>query len=129
MPIPPEAAKDILAGANKGTAYLFYDPAGRSKVNFARERGREISAAFTAARIHCGGHMVSHRLRDTFAVDLLGKGESMELVSRLLGHKSIATTQKHYAPWNKAQQDTTNARVRATWAVTKKAQRARRPRK
>jgi integrase/recombinase XerD len=40
-----------------------------------------------------------HRLRDTFAVRMLLKGVSLENVSHLLGHSSIAVTQAHYAPW------------------------------
>jgi integrase/recombinase XerD len=43
---------------------------------------------------------MSHRLRDTFAVDLLGKGVPLEEVSKLLGHESIKTTEQHYAKWN-----------------------------
>jgi integrase/recombinase XerD len=46
-----------------------------------------------------GGH--SHRLRDTFAVDLLQNGVSLETVSMLLGHNSIKVTQQHYARWVK----------------------------
>src|ERR1700679_94676 len=48
--------------------------------------------------------MVSHRLRDTFAVDLLSKGVPMEEVSRLLGHTSTRTTEKSYAKWSKGRQ-------------------------
>ena len=40
-----------------------------------------------------------HRLRDTFAVRLLVKGVPLEDVSKLLGHASIAVTEKYYAPW------------------------------
>jgi integrase len=40
-----------------------------------------------------------HRLRDTFAVRMLLRGMSLEDVSQLLGHGSVAVTQKHYAPW------------------------------
>ena len=43
--------------------------------------------------------MMSHRLRDTFAVDLLEKGVPLEEVSKLLGHESIKTTERHYAKW------------------------------
>jgi integrase/recombinase XerD len=40
-----------------------------------------------------------HRLRDTFAVRLLLKGMALEDVSRLLGHSSVAITEKYYAAW------------------------------
>ena len=42
-----------------------------------------------------------HRLRDTFAVSLLGQGVAMEDVSTLLGHSSIQTTERYYAPWDR----------------------------
>ena len=48
---------------------------------------------FEAAGIQSEGHMVSHRLRATFAVDLLQKGVPLEHVSKLLGHKSATTTE------------------------------------
>jgi len=41
--------------------------------------------------------MLSYQLRDTFAVDLLGKGVPLEEISKLLGHESIKTTERHYA--------------------------------
>jgi site-specific recombinase XerD len=43
----------------------------------------------------------SHMLRDTFAVELLLAGVPLEKVSKLLGHKSVRVTEKHYAPWVK----------------------------
>jgi integrase len=46
----------------------------------------------------------SHMLRDTFAVELLLAGVSLDKVSKLLGHKSIRVTEKHYSPWVKARQ-------------------------
>ena len=44
----------------------------------------------------------THRLRDTFAVALLLADVAIEDVSALLGHSSVATTEKHYAPWDPA---------------------------
>ena len=49
-----------------------------------------------------------------FSVDLLQKGVSLETVSQLLGHTSIMTTQKHYAPSVKTRQDAPEAAFRAT---------------
>ena len=48
---------------------------------------------------------VSHRLRDTFAVDLLTKGVPLEEVSKLLGHESIKTTERSYSKWMKGRQN------------------------
>jgi integrase/recombinase XerD len=60
------------------------------------------------------GH--SHQLRDTFAVELLRQGVPMEELSKLLGHTSIRTTEKSYAPWVTARQDRLNALVVGTFA-------------
>lgn len=46
----------------------------------------------------------SHMLRDTFAVEMLNAGLSLEYVSRLLTHSSITTTEQHYAPWVKSRE-------------------------
>jgi site-specific recombinase XerD len=71
--------------------------------------------AFSSAGIISDGFLISHRLRDTFAVDLLQKGVPMEEVSKMLGHTSISITEKHYAPWCKGRQDRLKALVTATW--------------
>jgi site-specific recombinase XerD len=41
----------------------------------------------------------SHMLRDTFAVRLILAGVPTEKVSRLLTHKSVAVTERHYIRW------------------------------
>jgi integrase-like protein len=42
----------------------------------------------------------AHMLRDTFAVELLQKGVSLENVATLLGN-SIKAAEKHYSPWTR----------------------------
>ena len=65
---------------------------------------RVFQKVFTTAKpAITGGH--PHRFRDTFAVSLLLKGVSIEIVSTLLGHSSIKVTERHYSPWVKARQD------------------------
>jgi len=58
--------------------------------------------------------MVSHRLRDTFAVGMLEKGVPMEEVARMLGN-SLRVCERHYAKWNQSRQDRLDALVTATW--------------
>ena len=41
----------------------------------------------------------SHQLRDTFAVEHLLAGTSMQDLSKMLSHKSVRVTEKYYAPW------------------------------
>ena len=41
----------------------------------------------------------SHQLRDTFAVEHLLAGTSMQDLSKMLGHKTLRVTEKYYAPW------------------------------
>ena len=47
----------------------------------------------------------THRLRDTFAVELLLADVSIEDVSVLLGHSSVQTTERHYAPWDRSRRE------------------------
>jgi site-specific recombinase XerD len=54
-------------------------------------------------------------LRDTFAVEMLLAGVPLEQVSKLLGHSSVKTTEKHYAPWVKARQQQLEDSVRKAW--------------
>ena len=56
-----------------------------------------------------------HRFRDTFAVELLLAGVSIEQVSVLLGHQSIRVTERHYAPWVRSRQEKLEADVALAW--------------
>jgi len=73
---------------------------------------RTLKRLFEIAGIE-GGH--AHRLRDTFAVELLKKGTPLESVSVLLGHSSPAVTAKHYNPWVQSRQLLLEQFVRNTW--------------
>lgn len=114
VPIPPDAAQDILAGANKGAAHLFWTGNGKEQ-SFVTNVQHDFRKLFKDAKIKAAGNMLSHRLRDTFAVGLLENGVPLEEVSKLLGHESIKTTEKSYAKWVKARQDRLDSLVTATW--------------
>ncbi len=55
------------------------------------------------------------------AVEWFDAGIPLEEVSRLLGHSSIRTTEKHYARWVKSRQDRLDALLIATWKELPKA--------
>ncbi len=77
-----------------------------------------IKHVFDLAGIAKGlGYAVSHRLRDTFAVELLLAGVPIERVSILLGHQSIAITEKHYSPWTRSRQEQIEADLTAAWKM------------
>ena len=56
-----------------------------------------------------------HMFRDTFAVELLLAGVSLDQVSLLLGQSSIKITEKHYAPFVKARQPQREISARMAW--------------
>jgi len=117
VPIPPDVAEELLRVSKGNPRYIFSaDEQVSSDVITKSWRKYFIAPVFRAAKISNGGNMVSHRLRDTFAVDLLEKGVPLEEVSKLLGHESIRTTERHYAAWVKGRQDRLNSLVVGTWA-------------
>jgi integrase len=115
VPVPPDVAQELLAVANGNPRYVFWTGNGFGASLSRTVTTRYLRPLFEAANIPCNGHMVAHRLRDTFAVDLLEKGVPLEEVSKLLGHTSIRTTEKHYAAWIKGRQDRLDSLVTATW--------------
>lgn len=99
--LPNDVAQALRALPTTNAKYFFWTGSSRvtSVTGFWRA---ELADVFTKANI-INGH--SHRFRDTFAVNLLQAGVSLENVSTLLGHQSIRITQKHYSPWTKTRQD------------------------
>jgi Phage integrase family len=76
----------------------------------------KIKNIFDLAGISKGlGNAISHRFRDTFAVELLLAGVPIERVSVLLGHQSVRVTEKHYNPWVRSRQEQLEADVRNAW--------------
>jgi integrase len=120
VPIPTAVAKEVLAACDH-PIYLLWQ---NTKEGTARFAGHAASVAitkiFTRAGIVSEGHMKSHRLRDTFACELLQQGVPLEDVSKMLGHTSIGTTERHYSAWVKGRQDRLDSLVTATWAKKKR---------
>lgn len=124
VPIPPDIARELLALPKVSAEYVFWSGSGEEESITKNWAKYYIAPSFKAAKIINDGHMMSHRLRDTFAVDLLEKGVPLEEVSKLLGHESIRTTERHYAKWVRGRQDRLDTLVTASWSRgTKKGKR------
>jgi integrase/recombinase XerD len=115
VPIPPDVAEEVLSvmKLNESPRYIFWNSGTGTERTVVTNWQHDIKQTFTAAGMP-DGH--SHQLRDTFAVSLLQKGVPMEEVSKLLGHTSIRTTEKHYSPWVTARQDRLDTLVVGTWS-------------
>ena len=70
VPIPNAVAEQLFVVLNGNPKYFFWTGSGeeRTAVSHFQDDLRQL---FKAAGIQSEGYMVSHRLRDTFAVDLL----------------------------------------------------------
>ena len=93
-----------------GKRYFFWD--GQNYKGALRNYEYTLKTLFARAGV---AHGHAHMLRDTFAVELLLAGMSLDHVSKLLGHTSIKTTEKHYGPWVKARQQQLETSIRAAW--------------
>jgi site-specific recombinase XerD len=130
-PIPSAVAAEMISAhaLNSNPSYFFWSGNGKPQSATSNWGQRYIAPVFKAAGIESDGHLVSHRLRDTFAVDLLSKGVPMEEVSKLLAHTSIRTTEKHYAKWSIGRQDRLDSLVQQTWASPKTSGRPKKARR
>jgi integrase len=108
----PQFVLDALTDCDEEGRRFFWNGEGTLKT-VTTDWSARMKKVFVLAGLP-EGH--SHRLRDSFAVSLLQSGVSLEMVSILLGHVSIRTTQKHYAPWVKSRQDALEKAVKLAWA-------------
>lgn len=99
LKLHPDAVKALEDLPSPNPIYFFWD--GVSKITTCK--GKLARAIARLGKI-AGIHAHPHRFRDTFAVEMLTKGASLREVQLLLGHTSIKTTEKHYAPYVAAHQ-------------------------
>ena len=94
LPDRLKLAIDEAAWFSERLPFAYGELNGSTRVEFAvYERMQAIGA-------RCGVEDCRpHRLRDTFAVRMLVRGMALEDVSRLLGHSTVAVTEKYYAAW------------------------------
>ena len=99
--LPAEVVAALDGIAELGHPHYFWT--GRSEpetpAKYWRKRLRRVADEAGIQGFH------PHRLRDTFAVELLLAGVLIQDVSTLLGHSSVATTERYYAPWNLARRE------------------------
>lgn len=107
--IPTDVAEELLALRNSNKGYFFWSGMGTQK-SAAGLFDKMLRTVFEKAEIPDG---TSHRLRDTAAVELLKHGVDIRDVSKFLGHSSLKTTEKYYAPWNKAQQKIFDSKIKS----------------
>jgi integrase len=94
---------------------LYYFWTGKSTVRSAKGKWqRRLQRLLQIAAVK-GGH--AHRFRDTFAVELLLAGVTLDRVSVLLGHNSIRITERHYAPWTRSRQEQIEKDLNEAWKV------------
>jgi integrase len=113
IPMHPELKTALEAIAPNASGYYFWS--GESAVTTATDNWRRrYEKLFKTAGIE-KGH--PHRLRDTFAVDLLVRGVPLDQVSILLGHSSVKVTEKHYLAFVAARRQQIAEAVRRAWAT------------
>jgi integrase/recombinase XerD len=111
VPVPDVVVEAL--GKLDGDGDCFFWTTGRGTVRtITANWERYLSRVFELSGVS-DAH--SHRFRDTFAVELLLGGVSIEQVSILLGHATVRITERHYAPWVKARQEQLEISVQKAW--------------
>jgi integrase len=116
--VPPDVAEELRKVSNENPAYFFWSGKGLPK-SAVSDYQRALRKVFKKAGIkgpdgkprRCHSHM----FRNTFSVNLLLVGVPIHDVSLLLGHSSVKTTERHYAPFVMARQENLLDAVRLAW--------------
>jgi integrase/recombinase XerD len=121
VPLPPSVAnalRNVPSIKTSDSRYFFWS--GRSRDNASDYWWRLFKRLFDIAQIDQDGlpkKCHPHMLRDTFAVESLLSGIPIDQVSKLLGHASIKTTERHYLPFVKARQQQLVKSVQESWKI------------
>lgn len=111
VPLPPFVLQALERCPHASEQFYFWS--ADSKPESVRNSWVDrLSRLFKRAKV-ANAH--SHRLRHTFAAELLLKGVPPPDVAILLGHSSVRTTEKHYSAWIRARQQRLEEHVRSTW--------------
>ena len=116
IPLPPPVAEMLRALPNDHPEYFFWNPGRMKTTSLVCMFGDWLRTVFDKACVrHSMSEMLSHRFRHTFAVEMLLAGMGTEQVSKLLGHKTLRTTEKYYSAWVKERQQRLEAEVKDAW--------------
>jgi integrase/recombinase XerD len=101
---------------NDHPEYFFWNPNRVKTTSLVAQFGDWVRAVFDKAGVpHSTSEMLTHRFRHTFAVEMLLADVRIERVSKLLGHKTVRTTEKYYSAWVKERQQQLEADVKDAW--------------
>jgi integrase/recombinase XerD len=116
IPLPHAVAQMLRAHVNDHPDYFFWNPERMKTTSLVCQFGDWIRLVFDKAGVkHGQQQMLTHRFRHTFAVELLLAGVRIEQVSKLLGHKTVRTTERYYSAWVKERQRKLEAEVKQAW--------------
>jgi integrase/recombinase XerD len=111
VPIPSWLGRELLRVKNGNAQYVFQS--GQATTKSATSIYDTLyRTVFKAAGVPDGS---SHRFRHRFAVALLESGVDIRVVSRALGHKSLAVTERFYAAWSQKQQQKMEQAIAQAW--------------
>jgi integrase/recombinase XerD len=112
----PDSILQALEATPRVTAKNYFWSGYCKRESIAGLWEKRLKKLFALAGVSKGqGNAISHRFRDTFAVELLLAGVPIERVSILLGHQSVRVTERHYNPWVRSRQEQLEADVARTW--------------
>ena len=112
----PESVVHALETVPRVTSKNYFWSGESKRTSITGVWERRLKNLFNVAGVmKSQSNAVSHRFRDTYAVELLLAGVPIERVSVLLGHQSVRITEKHYNPWVRSRQEQLEADVARTW--------------
>lgn len=106
LPLRPEVTAALKA-LPKDSPYFFWTGTSALASGISSARGTVERVARIAGVVKA----TPHRFRDTFSVFLLESGADIRTVQLLLGHTSLRTTERHYAPFVPTMQGRLNEAV------------------
>lgn len=109
--LPPYVVKMLRELHKENPRYFFWNGTSDAETP-GKAWWKTLKKIFKAAGIPDAR---PHMLRDTFAVETLLAGATIEEVSVLLGHSSVKITQKHYLAWVKERQEKLDRAVEQAW--------------